>query len=118
MNNNLSYKEFIERHERERREYAKRHGLDYNSYYHIKPPAEEEAEADGEKTARVNAQRPGRAVREEKPSAEYAGYEEEAQEDVDFEVEEESGEEEAASRYEAPEDEVPEEEPEEEAPEA
>ena len=47
MNNNLSYKEFIERHERERREYAKRHGLDYNSYYHIKPPAEEEAEADG-----------------------------------------------------------------------
>ena len=42
MNNNLSYKEFIERHERERREYAKRHGLDYNSYYHIKPPAEEQ----------------------------------------------------------------------------
>ena len=43
MNKNLSYKEYIEQHERERRAYAQKRGLDYESYYHVKPePVPEE----------------------------------------------------------------------------
>ena len=51
MNKNLSYKEYIKQHERQRREYAQKRGFDYNSYYHVKPALEDEEEVPQEEMA-------------------------------------------------------------------